>query len=142
MKKDYEEISDETLKNPQQNNYIKNNDENVKEPLICIELCNNNRIYIKYELKWTIKDLIKNIVNHYEFKKLYSSREWIFNSRNHLSLFDVHLTLFRKIKSDNETKVDFNEWKKILFCFIYFGIHEKIQSIHFLFLKIIGIMVN
>ena len=83
-------------------------DKYLKEPLICIELCNNNRIYLRYELRWTIKDLIQNIVNHYEFKKLYSSREWIFNSQNHLALFDVHLALYRKIKSDNETKVDFN----------------------------------
>ena len=83
-------------------------DEKLKEPLICIELCNNNRIYLKYELRWTIKELIQNIVNHYEFKKLYSSREWIFNSQNHLALFDVHLALYRKIKSDNETKIDFN----------------------------------
>ena len=80
----------------------------LKERLCCIELINNNRIYLRYELRWTIKDLIQNIVNHPEFKRLYSSRDWIFNSENHLALFDVHLTLFRKIKSDIETKIDFN----------------------------------
>ena len=79
-----------------------------KEKLCCIELSNNNRIYLKYELKWTIKDLIKNIVNHPEFKRLYSSRDWIFLSKNHLPLFDVHLAPFRKLKRDNETKLDFN----------------------------------
>ena len=80
----------------------------LKERLCCIELINNNRIYLRYELRWKIKDLIQNIVNHPEFKKLYSSRNWIFNSQNHLALFDVHLALYRKIKSDNETKLDFN----------------------------------
>ena len=83
-------------------------DSKLKERLCCIELINNNRIYLKYELRWTIKDLIQNIVNHPEFKKLYSTRNWIFNSQNHLALFDVHLALYRKIKSDSETKMDFN----------------------------------
>ena len=82
-------------------------DSKLKERLCCIELPNNNRIYLRYELRWTIKDLIQNIVNHSEFKKLYSKRDWIFNSENHLALFDVHLALFRKIKSDSETKLDF-----------------------------------
>ena len=80
----------------------------TKEHLCCIELSNNNHIYLKYELNWTIKDLIKNILNHSEFKKLYSSRNWIFLSKNHLSLFDVHLAPFRKIKKDIDTKLDFN----------------------------------
>ena len=44
-------------------------DSNLKERLCCIELINNNRIYLKYELRWKIEDLIKNIVNHPEFKK-------------------------------------------------------------------------
>ena len=83
-------------------------DSNLKERLCCIELINNNRIYLKYELRWKIEDLIKNIVNHPEFKKLYSSRDWIFNSKNHLALFDVHLALYRKIKDDLETKIDFS----------------------------------
>ena len=83
------------------------NDLKLKERLCCIELINNNRIYLKYELRWTIKDLIENIVNHSEFKKLYSTRDWIFNSQNHLALFDVHLALYRKIKDDSETKIDF-----------------------------------
>jgi len=95
--------------------YVKDSDVNaiqtnrkLKERLCCIELINNNRIYLRYELRWTIQDLIKNIVNHPEFKKLYSTRDWIFNSENHLSLFDVHLALFKKIKSDNETKINFH----------------------------------
>ena len=95
--------------------YVKDSDANaiitnrtLKERLCCIELINNNRIYLRYELRWTIQDLIKNIVNHPEFKKLYSARDWIFNSENHLSLFDVHLALFKKIKSDNETKINFH----------------------------------
>jgi phosphatidylinositol-4,5-bisphosphate 3-kinase len=79
----------------------------LKERLCCIELINNNRIYLKYELRWKIKDLIENIVKHPEFKKLYSTRDWIFNSENHLALFDVHLALYRKIKDDSETKIDF-----------------------------------
>ena len=85
-----------------------NTNRTLKERLCCIELINNNRIYLRYELRWTIQDLIKNIVNHPEFKKLYSTRDWIFNSENHLSLFDVHLALFKKIKSDNETKINFH----------------------------------
>ena len=80
----------------------------TKQKLCCIELMNNNRIYIKYENDWQIKDLIQQIVNHEEFKKIYHTRDWLLNSENHLSLFDLHLALYRKIKNDNETKIDFS----------------------------------
>lgn len=109
---DKNEIKEDLIEEPNKNSSTINTTSffilEYKEKLCCIELSNNNRIYLKYELKWTIKDLIKNIVNHPEFKRLYSSRDWIFFSKNHLPLFDVHLAPFRKLKRDNETKLDFN----------------------------------
>ena len=112
---DKNEIKDDLINEPNeqnQNSFSLNTNTfsipEYKERLCCIELSNNNRIYLKYELNWTIKDLIKNIVNHPEFKRLYPSRDWIFFSKNHLPLFDVHLAPFRKLKRDNETKLDFD----------------------------------
>ena len=107
--KEINTINISTEDSKESNNESQFLDESIyKDRLCCIELGNNNRIYLKYELEWTIQDLIKNIVNHDEFKKLYSSRDWIFYSSNHLTLFDVHLAPFRKLKRDNETKLDFN----------------------------------
>jgi hypothetical protein len=36
-------------------------DPKIKEKICCIELVNNNKIYIKYELEWTIRDVKLNL---------------------------------------------------------------------------------
>ena len=77
------------------------------EQIVCIELINNNYIYLRYEESWTIEDLINKVLNHTESLKLYPNRHWQLTAQNHKSsLFDLHLALYRSIKDQNETKVD------------------------------------
>jgi hypothetical protein len=40
-------------------------DPNIEEQIICIELENNNKIYIKYEIEWTIKDVKNKKINSF-----------------------------------------------------------------------------
>jgi hypothetical protein len=39
---------------------------------------------------------------------LYSKAEWVIESQNHPSLFDLHLIFFRSISNEAETKLDIN----------------------------------
>jgi len=52
--------------------------------------------------------LIKSVVKHKEFAKLYPNKEWQFHGDNFLAVFDLHLILYRSIKEETETKIDFN----------------------------------
>ena len=81
---------------------------NSIERVCCIELENNNKILIPYMESWTIKDLIKIIIETKEFKNLYPQRNKILNSPYHLHLFDLHLCLFDDFKLDYENKISFN----------------------------------
>ncbi len=46
-------------------------------------------------------------MKHKEVQKIYANREWMLDSENYLTLFDLHLILYRSIKSETETKIDF-----------------------------------
>ena len=85
-----EEEYEETLKN--------------KEKKICIELPNNNRIYIKYKLEWKVKDLLKKVISNEEFRALYNLKYT--SSSFLLSCFDLELIIFRNIKKENERIID------------------------------------
>ena len=87
----------------------------IYNKICCIELINNNHIYIKYKLNWKISDLIIQVIKHIEFKKLYNQRNYLLSSKSHLSLFDLHLALYRSLKSEVETKIDFNLTLKNLY---------------------------
>ena len=87
----------------------------IYNKICCIELINNNHIYIKYKLDWKISDLIIQVIKHIEFKKLYNQRNYLLSSKSHLSLFDLHLALYRSLKSEVETKIDFNLTLKNLY---------------------------
>ena len=80
----------------------------LHEKICCIELANNNQLLLRYDLEWTVKDLVNAIIHSQEFKKLYPNRDWQENSKYHLPLFDLHLAIFRTIKPETETKVDFD----------------------------------
>ncbi|MCQ2816448.1 MAG: hypothetical protein MJ252_04190 [archaeon] len=80
----------------------------LHEKICCIELTNNNQLLLRYDLEWTVKDLICAIIKNKEFKKLYPSRQWQENSKYHLPLFDLHLAIFRSLKPETETKIDFD----------------------------------
>ncbi len=47
-------------------------------------------------------------MKHKEFRKLYPNKEWVSDSEHFISVFDLHLILYRSIKDEPETKIDFN----------------------------------
>ena len=83
-------------------------DPNSSVRICCVELPNNSQKFIKYEKDWTIKDLVKSVIKSNEFKKIYNQREYILDSLNHLSLFDLQICLYQQIKPDYENKINFD----------------------------------
>lgn len=47
-------------------------------------------------------------MKHKEFSKLYPGKEWKLDSEYYLTLFDLHLLLYRSIRDETETKIDFS----------------------------------
>ena len=85
---------------------IKKYDPNCSERICNIELKNNNQILISYSENDSIHKLLNKIIKNKEFKKLYSSRNYIFNNKKVFILFDLHLCLYKDIKQDYENKID------------------------------------
>ena len=99
----------------QENKNIKSNEENINEKeskggkkICCVEFPNNTQIFINYESNWTVKDLIKAIIKHKIFIDFYPNKNYIFNSSRNLILFDLHLCIYRQIKTDYENKISFD----------------------------------
>ena len=84
-------------------------DPNSSIRICCIELPNNSQIYIKYEKDWTVKDLVKSVINTRQFNLMYNQRNYILDSKNHLNLYDLQICLYRQIKPDYENKISFDE---------------------------------
>lgn len=82
--------------------------ENYDEHIVGIELKNNNKIYIKYNIEWTIKDLIKRVLNHKEFHKIYRNKILNYNSNFFINHFDLEMTCFQKLKDILERKIDYS----------------------------------
>ena len=83
-------------------------DPNSSERICAVQLINNSLIYIKYEREWTVKDLIKAIINSKEFKLLYLKRDFILDSLNHINLFDLQICLYNQIKPEYENKINYD----------------------------------
>ena len=82
-------------------------DPNSSDRIICIELENNQHIYINYEENWTIKDLIKSIIKRHEYHLINNKRENILSFFNHLQIFDLSLCFYDQIKSPHENRIDY-----------------------------------
>ena len=87
-----------------------------EEKIICIELKNNNKLYIEYQENWTIKEvnksinfkLINKIIQTKQFSNLYSNNiQFILDTDYLHGLFDLNLAVYRNIKSELETKLDY-----------------------------------
>ncbi len=86
---------------------IKKYDPNCSERICNIELKNNNQILISYSENDSIYKLLNNIIKNKQFKKLYSSRNYTFNYKKVFILFELHLCLYKDIKTEYENKIDF-----------------------------------
>ena len=80
-------------------------DPNSSARILCIELANNSQIFITYTEKYTVADLIKNVLESKEFRLNAYKRDYILDSVNHINLYDLHLCLYRQIKPEYENKI-------------------------------------
>ena len=80
-------------------------DPNSSARILCIELANNSQIFITYTEKYTVADLIKNVLESREFRLNAYKRDYILDSVNHINLYDLHLCLYRQIKPEYENKI-------------------------------------
>ena len=76
--------------------------------IICIELENNQKIYLNYTEHSTIKDLINTVIERHEFKMLNFNRANILYSKNFSSLYDLILSFYSDIKPSYENKLNLN----------------------------------
>ena len=83
-------------------------DPTLSSRIICIELENNQRIYLNYTENSTIKDLIDIIIQRHEYKMLNFNRTNILVSKNCSSLYDLSLSFYDDIKPRYENKLNLN----------------------------------
>ena len=83
-------------------------DPTLSSRIICIQLENNQKIYLNYSENSTIKDLISNIRQRHEYKMLNFNRTNIFFSQNLYSIFDLSLNFYNDIKPSYENKMSLN----------------------------------
>ena len=90
----------------EENEFIqKKYDPTLSSRIICIELENNQKIYLNYTENSTIKDLINLIINRHEYKMLSFNRNNILSSQNYSSLYDLNLSFYDDIKPPYENKM-------------------------------------
>ena len=103
---EFENIS-ENEGDEEENEFVQQKyDPTLSSRIICIELENNQKIYLNYTEKSTIKDLINDIINRHEYKMLNYNRNNILSSKNNPSLFDLTLIFYDDIKPQYENKMN------------------------------------
>ena len=85
-----------------QNDY----DPNSNRKIICIELQNNQQIYIEYNDNWSVEDLIFSILKRKEYHNLKQNRNLILNSNLHIDLFDLSLCFYESVIQPHENRID------------------------------------
>ena len=91
----------------EENEFVqKKYDPTLSSRIICIELENNQKIYLNYTEKSTIKDLINLIINRHEYKMLSYNRNNILFSPSSPSLYDLTLSFYDDIKPQYENKMN------------------------------------
>ena len=83
-------------------------DPTLSSRIICIELENNQKLYINYTENSSIKDLINIIIQRREYKMLNYNRTNILYSKHFSSLYDLSLCFYDDIKPPYENKLDIN----------------------------------
>ena len=90
----------------EENEFIqKKYDPTLSSRIICIVLENNQKIYLNYTEKSTIKDLINIIINRHEYKMLNYNRNNILSSSNYSNLYDLILRFYEDVKPSFENKM-------------------------------------
>ena len=82
-----------------------NYDPNMSEKIICIELENNQQIFMEYKDGWTVQDLILAVITRHEYQLLHPNRNIILNATQHPDLFDFSLCFYETIMQLHENRV-------------------------------------
>ena len=80
-------------------------DPNSSDRIICIELENNQQIFVEYKPDWNIHNLIFELLSRKEFKLLYQNRNFILSSIYHPDIFDLSLSFYDTIIPNHENRV-------------------------------------
>ena len=80
-------------------------DPNIADKIICIELENNQQIFIEYEQGWTVKDLISEILSRKDYQLLQQNRDLILSSIDYPDIFDFSLCFYDTIVPEHENRV-------------------------------------
>ena len=82
-----------------------NYDPNMNEKIICIELENNQQIFIEYKAGWTVQDLILAVLSRHEYQLLHPQRNIILSCQQHPELFDFNLCFYDTISQPHENRI-------------------------------------
>ena len=80
-------------------------DPNISDKIICVELENNQQIFVEYEQGWTVKDLISAIISRKDYQILQQKRNLIFFSIDYPDIFDLSLCFYDTIVPEHENRV-------------------------------------
>ena len=82
-----------------------NYDPNMSEKIICIQLDNNQQIFMEYKEAWSVQDLILSVLSRHEYQLLHPNRNIILSARQHPELFDFYLCFYDTIVQPHENRV-------------------------------------
>ena len=82
-----------------------NYDPNMAEKIICIELENNQQIFMEYKAGWTVQDLILAVISRHEYQLLHPQRNIILSCQQHPNLFDFSLCFYDTIVQPHENRI-------------------------------------
>jgi hypothetical protein len=82
-----------------------NYDPNMSEKIICVQLENNQQIFMEYKEAWTVQDLILSVLCRHEYQLLNPNRNIILSATQHPELFDFNLCFYDKIMESHENRV-------------------------------------
>ena len=77
----------------------------ISSNIICIELENNQYLYLNYTENSTIKDLILDVLKRREYKLLYQERNNILYSLYENTIYDLNLCFYDSIKPPYDNKI-------------------------------------
>ena len=99
---------DSNNEDEEEDNYITqiDYDPNSAERIICIELQNNQQLFLEYQEDWTIRDLILAILERHEYHVLNQDINFILNSFHYFQLFDLSLCFYDSIIQPHLNKLN------------------------------------
>ena len=80
-------------------------DPNISDKIICVELENNQQIFVEYEQGWTVKDLISTILSRKDYQIHQQKRNLILSSIDYPDIFDLSLSFYDTIVPEHENRV-------------------------------------